>query len=323
MHRYIIRRVAMLFVTLLIVFTMLFFTARFAQLDRQELVTFTDIPWLEKFRITSRDFVAYIQSVVSEWNWGVDRRNRDVWPELLKRADLTLRISAIAFFFYFGFGIVLGTLSAYFKDSLLDRVLNTASLVLSSIPPYIMIMLLIIFFGYYLAWFPPFEPYSSQGFFVWLKGMVIPVLAVSIYPLVQVTRLIRGEMLEAFHSEYLKLLRTKGLNQRQIILRHLMKDSIVPMLPQIIPIMLYVLGSSFIVEMVYNIKGVANWLFKSLFLKIPGSELYYVSVVLPPMVLIGIFFTAIVLFIGLLIDIIYCLLDPRVTMAAGKKEPNV
>ncbi|MFW6298800.1 MAG: ABC transporter permease [Bacillota bacterium] len=321
MLRYIIRRVAMLFVTLFIVFMMLFITARFAQLERQELESFTDVLWLDKLRIAFQDFVPYLKNVVTSWDWGVDRGNNPVWPELMKRADLTLRLNALAFFFYFGFGIVFGTLSALFRGNIFDRVIHTAFLVASSIPPYIMIMVLIMVLGYYIPLFPRQEPYASHGLWLNLKGLVIPVLAVSIYPMVQITRLVRGEMLEAFYSDYLALLKTKGLNKRQIIFRHLLKDSVVPILPQIVPIMLYVLGSSFIVEVVYNINGVTDWLFRSMFR--PASfGVYYVSITLPPMVLIGTFFTALILIIGLFIDIVYGLLDPRVTMGAKKNGFN-
>ncbi|MFW5914115.1 MAG: ABC transporter permease [Bacillota bacterium] len=312
---------AMLLITLFVVFIVLFFVARFAQLDRIEVSSQTDIPWLEKFKIAFQDFVPYLKNIVTGWDWGVDRGNIPVWPELLERADLTLRLNALAFFFYFGFGIVFGTLSALFRGNIFDRVIHTAFLVAGSIPPYIMIMVLIMVLGYYIPLFPRQEPYVSHGLWLNLKGLVIPVLAVSIYPLVQITRLVRGEMLEAFYSDYLALLKTKGLNKRQIIFRHLLKDSVVPILPQIVPIMLYVLGSSFIVEVVYNINGVTDWLFRSMFLP-AGFGVHYVSIVLAPAVMIGTFFTAIMLFIGLFVDILYSLLDPRVLMGSNKGQPH-
>lgn len=316
MRRYILIRIIFLLLTLLVVFTLLFIVARFAQLERLEVVSMSDIPLLEKIKIIYRDYIVYVRNILTDWDWGVDRDRRDAWDELLKRTDLTLRLNILAFFFYMGLGMTLGILGALFKGSLLDKGLNLLFLFFSSIPAFIMIMLLIILFSYTVEWFPPYEPPLSRGFFVGLKGLFIPVLAVSTYPLVQIAQLMRSEMTDAFNSEYLRLLKTKGLNQRQIVFRHLFKQSAIPLLPQIVPIMLYVLGSSFIVEKIYNIQGLTNWLYRSLFMS--SGDVHYVTVVLPPMVLIGTFLTAIVLFVGLCVDVVYGFLDPRITMGSKK-----
>lgn len=318
MVRYILMRILFLFLTLFIVFTILFIVARFAQLERMEVLTFRDIPFMEKLKITYQDYVSYVKNILTDWDWGTDRKGLDAWNELVKRSDLTLRLNAVAFLFYTGFGLILGIFGALYKGTLFDKALNLLFLFFSSIPAYVMIMLLILLFGYYLEWFPPYEPPASNGLFIGLKGLIIPVLAVSTYPLVQVAQLIRSEMTEAFNSDYLLLLKTKGLNQRQIVFHHLIKHSVVPVITSLVPIMLYVLGSSFIVEMVYSIKGITDWLFASLFLS--SADVYYPSVVLPPMVLIGTFLTGIILFVGLLVDIVYGLMDPRITMGAKKAQ---
>lgn len=318
MKRYIITRILFLFVTLFIVFTMLYVVARFAQLERLEVYRMIKIPLGEKITIVHDNYVTYVKNIFTEWDWGTDRSGRVAWSELLKRSDLTLRLNLLAFFFYTGLGVVLGTVAALYKGRLPDRIFNLVFLVFSSIPAYIMIMLLILYFGYTLQWFPPQEPLPSRGLFIGLQGMVIPILAVSTYPIVQIAQMIKGEMTEAFESDYIMLLKSKGLSQRKIVLHHLLKQSIIPIIPQILPIMLYVLGSSFIVEMVYNIQGLVNWLFASLFLRSGG--VFYVSVSLPPMVLVGTFLTALVLFVGLIMDILYGLMDPRVTMGAKKSQ---
>jgi len=318
MIRYIFMRILFLILTLFIVFTMLFIVARFAQLERMEVLTFTDIPFMDKLKIIYKDYGVYVGNIVQDWDWGTDRKGLDVWSELLKRSDLTIRLNVVAFLFYTGFGMLLGIFGALYKGSLFDKALNLVFLFFSSIPAYVMIMLLILVFGYYLEWFPPYEPPLSRGFFTGLKGLIIPVLAVSTYPLVQVAQLIRSEMLDAFNSDYLLLLKTKGLNQRQIVFHHLIKHSVVPVITSLVPIMLYVLGSSFIVEMVYSIKGIADWLFASLFLQ--SAEVYYPSVSLPPMVLIGTFLTGLVLIVGLIVDIVYGFMDPRITIGAKKAQ---
>jgi len=318
MIRYIFTRILFLFATLFVVFTMLFIVARFSELERIEVLTFTDIPLKEKMKIVYQDYQTYVKNIVSDWDWGTDNRGRDGWSELKRRMNLTLRLNVFAFFFYTGFGVILGVLGAMYKGSLFDKVLNLVFLVFSSIPAYVMIMILILYFGYNLGWFPPQEPPPSRGLFIGLKGMIIPVFAVSSYALVQVAQLIRSEMTEAFDSDYLQLLKTKGLNQRQIVFHHLLKHSVIPVMTSIVPIMLYVLGSSFIVERVYNIQGLSNWLLASLFGQ--SGNVFYVSVTLPPMVLVGTFLTGLVLLAGLIVDIAYGLLDPRITMGAKKSQ---
>lgn len=104
MLRYILTRILWLFLTLFVVFTMLFIVARFAEIERMEVLTFIDLTFREKIEIVYRDYVLYIQNILSDWDWGRDRRSRDAWSELVKRTDLTLRLNIFHFSFIWCLG---------------------------------------------------------------------------------------------------------------------------------------------------------------------------------------------------------------------------
>lgn len=306
MVKYTVFRIAFLLLTLIMVITVLFFIARFITIRD------SDAPFMDKFVQITQEYVVYLRNVVTSWDWGTTEDKNPAWEQLLDKVGLTLRLTIFSFVVYTTLGILLGTLAAIYKERLLDKIVTFFILIFSSIPAFIMVMLLIIFFGYYLEWLPPINPSITFGFWQYQKGIIIPVLAISGLPLARFTRLIRGEMNELYNSEYLLLLKTKGLSNRQAITKHFLKDSFVTLLPEMMPMIIYVLVTSFIVEKVYNVQGIANWLFDSIFK--PYGDTYFVLIDLPSMVIIGGFYTAITLMAGLIIDLLSVNMDPRIRL---------
>lgn len=311
MIKYVLFRFFFMFVTLFLVIMAIYIMTAFG------LLKYTDLTFAEKMQHLFSLFYDYIKGIIFEWDWGEDRFRRDVFEESKRIAFITLRLNILAFLFYTGTGVLLGTLAAVYKDSLLDRGIQFFVLVFNSIPPYIMVMLLILFFGYYLEWLPPQNPMSTRGFLYRMSGFVIPVVAIASLPVARFARLIRAEMLEAFYSDYLLLLKTKGLNRWQMIKRHILKDCSVALMPELLPMVIYALVSSFIIELIYNIPGLTRYMFKSIFSPVGTS--FYVDIDLHPVVMVGAIFTAFTLFAALLIDVSYALIDPR--MRVGQKKP--
>ena len=310
MTKYIGVRILGVFLTLLLVNAALFYIGRFVQ------IRFSDAEFMDKFVRTSQEYWVYLKNIVTEWYWGETKQfgpqSEHVWDVLIERSSLTIRLIITSFLFYTLFGILFGTLAALYKERLIDNIISFFILILSSVPAYITVMLLVIFFGYYLEWLPPINPSITRGWWYYLRGMIIPILAISGLPLARFTRLIRGEMIELFNSDYLMLLRTKGLSTRQMITRHFLKDAIVTLTPEMMPMVIYVMVTSFIVEKVYNVNGIAKWLFDSMFR--PFDPAYIISINLPPMVIVGTFYTLITLLAGLFIDILSTVMDPRIRL---------
>ena len=309
MLKYVLMRIVWLFFILMVVMTVLFFALGFVETRR------LDVTLLERIIMIHADYRRYLFVIATEWDWGVTKYNWPVWDELLRRSGFTIRLNAIALVFYTVFGFVFGILGALYKGRLFDRIIGLFILVFSSVPAFVMVLMLILVFGYTLEWLPPQDAFTG-GWWMEVKKLIIPVLSISALPLARFTRVIRGEMIEAFYSDYILLLKTKGLNTRKIITHHLIKDCSVPLLPQVLPMVIYTIVGSFIVESVYGTSGMSRWLFNSLFSFSGGSA--FVNVNPPSVMMIGVFLTFITLVIGLIVDILYAVLDPRIRLGSKK-----
>jgi len=307
---YTLKRVVLLFVTVFMIMTLSYFIMTFVTLRRFE----PRDPFWSDFTATWQTYWEYLKLVATEWDWGTDRRGDDVWETLNSRMWRTLRLNIVAFFFYTVFGMILGTLAAVHHKRLPDKVVHVIILAFTSIPPYVMIMVLMIFFGFRVPILPAQMPALTASLGERLSGFVLPVLVTSAIPLANITRIIRGELRELFMGEHLLLLRVKGLNRRQVVSRHLIKEATVSMMPELPTAILYALVSSFIVEIVYGVRGISAWLFHNIFL--PFQNIYYVSIEPEPVTLVIVFYCLIALGFTVFVDLFYRVLDPRMAVAS-------
>ena len=318
MKKYLIIRIVFLVFIFILTLALMFFALRWSQLKRM------DVSHYDKAILIFTQMRQYFKGILYSWDWGTQRhminQGEDVWVLLLSKAPLSLRFTFAAVLFYTVFGILFGILAAATRGSFFDKLIQTFILVFSSIPAFIAVMLMILFFGYYLEWVWPHNPsIHIHGYLLWFKGMIIPTLAIAGLPLARFIRLIRAEMIETFTSDYVLLLRTKGLKRHQIIFKHLIRDCLVPLFPEMLPMFIYTVISAFIVEMVYNVFGIAHWLFWSLFSPQPGGG-YMVSIDLEPVLMIGAFYTAMTLVMALLFDVLQVVVDPRIRFDTKKTQ---
>ncbi|MFP4177446.1 MAG: ABC transporter permease [Acholeplasmataceae bacterium] len=314
MFRYIITRLILMVITLFIVVSVMFIATRVAMYHQFS----SPGPFGQFFEPVCEEYFAYIEAVFTRFDWGSDFRGTPVWDTVTAKAPLTIKLNLIAFAVYMTFGIGFGILSAVKKNSLFDRLFGSITLVIGSIPSFIMIFALIIYVGYRFELLPPIYPIgaSELGFFRLIHAVAIPLIALSLEPLAKMTRLVRSELLESFDSDYVLLLTTKGLNQRQVIFRHHIKHSAVSVVPEIAPTFMYVLFGSFFIEMVFNMQGLANLFFDSLFR--PFMSSYYVDIDIETTILISVFYAVFGMIATLLMDTFYVLLDPRIKIGSKK-----
>ena len=317
MIRYSIIRLTWMLFILVFVITLVYYTTRFAQMNAWSL-GFRHMSFTEKFSLVTDDFLKYIQAIFSSWDWGNTRRGQDVWELFSDRLPISLRLNIYAFLIYFPLGILLGTVSAVKKDSIIDYMISVPTFIMSSIPTFIWIFLFIMLFGYTLEWLPARPPSVEEGSWMMFKGYIMPVAALALVPMAKFTSMLRGELLESFSSDYLLLLKTKGLNRRQAIFRHLLKDSMIPIIPEIVPTFIFVLISSFFVEIIYNMQGISALLFNALY--DPFMDTNIINIDTPPAVMVSTFYTFIALFMAFVVDITFAFVDPRIKMGSKKAE---
>jgi ABC-type dipeptide/oligopeptide/nickel transport system permease component len=179
-----------------------------------------------------------------------------------------------------------------------------------SVPSFVVMTLLLWLFGYQLGWLDTqFPPSDVADIAVQVKGMILPVLGLSFGAIAGLTRLTRAELTEVLTSEFLLLARTKGLTRQQAVIRHAMRNSMVPLVPSIIGSFVGLLSGSVVIELIYGIPGTGR-----LYIRAMTRGAYDYNLILGTTA----FYTVISLFAVLLVDLSYGLVDPRIRMGARK-----
>jgi ABC-type dipeptide/oligopeptide/nickel transport system permease component len=314
MHRirFVLRKVLIAVVVLFLVMTLLYFSTYIASIS-QRRHHFTNI---EILRMIWDRYVVYIKNIILHWDWGVSRSGDSVWPLFISKVHYTMKITLASLVFFMVFGCIFGVIAAIKKNTIIDKLINGLSAFFSSIPSFILVWFLMLYLGWGLKLLPPIYPVGTTNPVTALLGLVIPVISLSLWPLSKFIQLVRGEIIENLSAEYMILVRTKGLTKTQGILRHLSKNTLVTIMPEITNSFLFVLTSSFLVEIIYNIQGVANLFYDSMILPFEFGN--YISIDIPTTVLVGTFYVSFGVIMSLVFDVLYTVLDPRMKIGSNK-----
>lgn len=260
----------------------------------------------------SVQYINWVRNVVFDWNWGVSTRlsvNAPAFQVLTDRIPVTLRLNLISLVFYIPIGFLLGILAALKKNTKIDDAISLGVMIFISVPSFVTMTVLVMVFGYWLRVLPAQFPASDAIGIVQYTGMILPVLGLSFGAIAGLTRTTRAELAEVLTSEFVLLARAKGLTYRQSVLRHAMRNSMVPLVPDIIGSFVGLLSGSVIIELIYSIPGTGR-----IFLRALEASSYDYNVILVTTA----FYTTIGLFAVLLVDLSYGLVDPRIRMGAKK-----
>jgi ABC-type dipeptide/oligopeptide/nickel transport system permease component len=220
-----------------------------------------------------------------------DVRVNDLIKELAPRS---LELAALAFLWALGLGIPLGLLAALKPGSLFDYGARLLSSVGFALPSFCVATLLIYYLSVKLALFP------TSG---WTQGWqykVLPSFTLGLVPLAYCVRLLRGTMIETLGLDYIRMARAKGLRRRRIVMGHAFRNSVVPLVTVLGPLLGYTITGSFIVENIFAIPGVARYY-------VAATLARDYTVVLGLTVLLAV----LIVFINLAVDIAHRALDPR------------
>ncbi len=315
MLRYVLWRVFWMFFLLMLILVVIYFSTTIVMLRHWGMPPY-DLR--AEFLFTFEGFRSYLHGIVTEWNWGVTGiYGENVWDYAAIRMWRSLWINLLALAIYLPVGIGLGIASAFKKHSLFDKSVHLITMVLGSIPHFILGFLLIVFIGIRARWvpwrFPGFYTEDTQRF---LLGLIIPLVALCLGPIFKFTRLVRAEFIEAEHEEYLLLCKTKGMKTNQALRRHGFRNCMVPVMPELTPTFLYVLGGSFFIELIYGIDGVARLMMMSTIQ--PMMDFFVINIDIPLAVATTLFYATVGMTFALMVDIAYPLVDPR--MRVGRKK---
>jgi len=221
---------------------------------------------------------------------------------LAQRLPITLYLAFLAFILSNILGITLGTICAVKRGGVLDQLLSVAANIGIAIPVFWLGLLGIYFFGYRLGWLP-LQGWTSpfDNFVLSLKQSIMPVVLLAVPGIAMMTRQSRSSMLEVIRQDYIRTAFAKGLKERIVILRHALKNSLIPVITLMGLQLRVLIGAPVLVETVFNIPGIGRMLVLGAFNK-------DFLVVQAGVLIIG----TIVCLTNLLVDVSYGWLDPRV-----------
>ncbi len=257
-----------------------------------------------------KQYVNWLSNIITKWDWGTSikvKLNVRATVIISERITYSIRINILSVIFSVPIGIALGIWAALKKNKLTDHIISTLVMVFISIPSFVLITFLLRLFGYQLGWIPTVWPRPTATTSMKILGYLLPVFCLSFGSICGYCRFTRAELCEVIESDYLLLARTKGLTKKQAILRHALRNAMVPIVPSILAEFIGILGGSMILEQLYGIPGIGK-----LFIECLNGKDY--NILFVDMAI----FTTISLLAGVILDISYGFIDPRIRMGAKK-----
>ena len=316
MTKYVIKRIVLMFFTLFVISTICFVLIRILPRElplEKNLAEVLQARWaaLGYNEPLLVQFGIYLKNIFSSWDWGTSwyiQFREPAWDLLTGRLLPTVMVNFCSLIISIPIGIALGIYAAVKKNKWQDSLISTSVMVFVSVPSYVYAFLVQYFLFFKLGWLP-LQVYSladaGGSWFTWkmFYSMIAPVLALSFGTVAGMCRFTRAELTETLTSDYMLLARTKGLTRAQATSRHALKNAMVPILPSIIASFVGILGGSFIIEQIFAIPGVGNLYMNSVFQR--DYDVFMIDTI---------FYTLIGLLSGILVDISYGFIDPRIRM---------
>lgn len=217
-----------------------------------------------------------------------------VAKEITMRFPISIRIAVFSMLFSVPIGLIIGLISAIKQNTTWDYVLNGSALLLNAIPGFWAALMMMLLFSLKLNLLP------ATGLDTW-KGYILPCIAVGLHPMTYMARLSRSSFLEVINQDYIRTARSKGLRERAVIFKHALPNAAIPVITQISNNFAIVVGSSAVIENIFMVPGVGNYLAYSItvhdYPSVQGAVL---------------FFSIFVSLVNLVVDILYAFVDPRI-----------
>ena len=303
MLKYIVKRLAMGIVTMFFLITITFWLTRlmpgspFAtdNISPSVLATLEANYGLDK--PIDQQFVIYLQSLL-QGNLGVSytRTGVTVNDLIAQGFPVTLKLGLISFAIALVIGTVIGIWMSTTKSSAVKGWLITGSTLFISIPGFVLAIVLLMVFGQGLK----VLPVLFDGSFL---SYIMPVLALAVYPIAQISRLVHASYTEAMNQDYVVMARAKGLGKRRIQFLHILKNAMLPLITVCGPMIAFQITGSFVVESIFTIPGIGEEFVNSV-----NSRDYTVIMGLT------IFLGGVIIIANLISDLACALVDPRIKL---------
>jgi len=233
-------------------------------------------------------------------------RGKPVIDLIVERLPQTLWVVGLAYVIAVLIAVPLGVLSAYRQNSLFDQVASVIAVIGFSLPTFFTGVLVIQFFAVRLGWFPTLYNTTLRvtdwGTFVeQLRQMAMPVFVLAFFQIATISRFARSAVIENLRMDYVRTARAKGLTEKAVITRHVVRNSLIPVVTLVALGIPSIFGGAIVTEQIFAVNGIGQLLI----LSIQSNDLPVVQTVL-------VIFSVLVILFNLIADILYGILDPRI-----------
>jgi peptide/nickel transport system permease protein len=245
-----------------------------------------------------------------EWVWQILHAdlgtsiftNLPVAAMIAQRIEPTLSLMAVTLIFSVSIAVPIGVMAAWKADTIIDRAIMTFAVLGFSVPVFVIGYLLAYIFALRLDWLPV-QGYTplSEGLWPWLENLILPALALGCVYVALIARITRAAMLEVLQQDYIRTARAKGTGQTTILFVHALKNAAVPIVTVIGIGIALLIGGAVVTETVFAIPGVGRLTVDAILRRD-----------YPVIQGIVLLFSFVYVFINLLIDLLYTVLDPRI-----------
>ncbi len=304
MTKYIIKRLVMAILTVLIVATLTFFLMNAVPggpYEAEKSISPQAKAALEaKFGLDQPLFTQYLTYMKNifhgDFGPSLKQRGREVIDIILTKFPVSAKVGGFSVLMALIVGIPVGCIAALNRGKASDSTIIVIATIGIAVPSFVVCSLSMYVFGVKLGWLP------TVGLTTW-KNYIMPVFALSFYPTAYIVRLMRSSMLDVLGQDYMRTARAKGVSQTVSLFKHALRNAILPIVTYVGPMMAYTLTGSFIVEKVFTIPGLGGEFVSSIsnrdYMMIMGTT---------------IFLATLMVFINVLVDIVYKIIDPRINL---------
>ena len=234
-------------------------------------------------------------------------RREDVVERIIDGAPRTFALAIGAAILFLIFGIIIGLFSAVRAGAFSDRIVTVLALVGISIPVFWLGALMSHYLGYELGILPQggYVPISEGGLWEWFRHLIMPWTALAILFIGVYSRVVRSNVLDTINDDYVRTARAKGLSERRVLLRHVLRNSLIPVITLWGLDFGYILGGGAILtETVFDVQGVGSYFRESI-----------TRLDVPPVLAVVLFGAFFIVLLNAIVDIIYAFLDPRIRLS--------
>ncbi len=309
MSKYIIKRLLISLATLLIILFVLFLMLEFMPgspfndeklTESQKLLLYTkyglDQPFFVRFYYYAKNMLSGDLGVSYVIN-----KNFKVSVMIAERLSVSIGIGIQAMILGSLIGLVFGIISAVYHNTWIDTVFSIFSILGVSIPSYVIALGLAYFVGYKLGWFPILYNVNKTA-----ASTVLPTISLSMFTIANIARFTRSEMIDVLNSEYMLLVKSKGIKSYKVILHHALRNTLIPIITIMGPILVGLLTGSMVIEKIFAIPGIGSLMV----LAIQNNDYNVV-------IACAFIYSALYIFVMLIVDILYGVIDPRIRVAKG------